>query len=169
MKNPKLDQSLPFHLDGGSPGKFDAPLNKLEKILIKLSQKKILVYEFLEIFFNSSVYIVLVEDQLPGSGDRTTLVQNPTTFSLQHSDYNSICFYSHPSRIQPTTEKFPEFKYECKVVAGDFIFGIENDIGITINPYWDINFEWSKQQVAGMEKMIKRTEPDSSCDKGYKQ
>ncbi len=69
-----------------------------------------------------------------------------------------------PSRIQPTTKRFPEFKNEFKVRAGDFMFGIRGNVGLTINPYWDLNFEWTNKQISEMKKVLKRGRPEDFSD-----
>lgn len=167
MTDLQEQQPPTFHLDGGPPGVFGAAQNPLEVKIIELYQQKASVPEFLEAFFNSTAYIVLPEGQLEASEGRTRLAPHATPFSLKHPDYHSLCFYTHRSRIQLTTAKFAEFECEYAVPVGDFILGIEADVGITINPYWDINFEWSSQQVAGIKKMLKRvTPPDSTCGSG---
>ena len=36
-------------------------------------------------------------------------------------------------------------------------------MGVAINPYWDINFEWSNHQLAAMKEQMKRQTPEPDC------
>lgn len=163
MASSEQDRSSPLRLGGGPPRTFADPQNEFEEALIQLSRKELPVQKFLEKFFNSSVYVLLPEGQVTNIGDQVKLVPHPRVFALERPGHDSVCVYSHPSRAHPTRELYPDFKFEYEVTAGTFLFGIEGSVGVAINPYWDINFEWSNHQLAAMKEQMRRQTPEPDC------
>jgi hypothetical protein len=151
----KLASPTPIALGKGNPGVFDEPKNELEKAIIAVRNRELPAPKFIEYFLNSTVYVAVPAGQFQKTEKGISLVQNPTLFTITYPEYTCLCFYSHESRLKPTYDQFPDFKYAVAICAGDLIIGIQNHIGLVINPYYDINLEWNADQVARIKEMIK--------------
>lgn len=149
----------PARLGKGHPGVFDGPKNQLEVALIAFRTRKIEAPQFLEALFNSEVYVLPLAKDLVGSAEqegKIALSKSPTLFCMTYPEYSALGIYTSPERAKPTCDLHPEFRFATKVQAGDFLLGLTGDFGLVINPYWDVNLEWSNQQFARILAMMKR-------------
>jgi hypothetical protein len=145
----------PIPLGKGNPGIFDEPKNDLERALLAVRNREIPTQKFLEYFLNSQLFVAVPEGQTQKDGDQGKLISNPTLFTITYPEYTALCFYTHESRLKPTSEQFPDFRYAVSLLAGDFILGAAGSFGVVINPYWDVNLEWSSSQIDRLKQMIK--------------
>jgi hypothetical protein len=153
-KEEKKTPPASIPLGKGNPGKFEGPLNPLEQALISLRQREIAAPKFLEYLFNSEVYIAVPEEKLQGSVRGGQLSGTPTLFTITYPTFVCLCFYTHVSRLKPTHDQYPAFRYAVSARAGDILLGIQGNFGLIINPYWDINLEWNAEQVGAIKKML---------------
>ncbi len=138
------------------PGKFDGPENDLERVLVAFRHREIDAPRFLESLFNSQIFVLPKKDDLVSDGGRTALAKDPHLFSITYPEYVAPAIYTSPSRVKPTTDQYPEFRLAVQVHAGQFISGLAGRCGLVINPYWDINSEWSSDQMDRIKGMIRR-------------
>lgn len=154
---PSVVPQEPVRLGKGHPGIFDTPQNPLEVALVAVRARKIQVPQFLEELFNSDVYVLPQAKDLVGEQDgQMILSRSPTLFCVKYPEYSALGIYSSSERAKPTYDLHPDFRFAAKVQAGDFLLGLTGDFGLVINPYWDVNLEWSNQQVARILGMMKR-------------
>lgn len=146
----------PIRLAQGMPGKFEAAENELENKLMAFRHRQIDSTRFLEILFNSEVFVLPQKDSFEQSGDKIVLAKKPTVFCLNYPDHFALAIYTSHTRIKPTTDKYPEFRFAATVHAGDFLSNIASRSGLVINPYWDINLEWNPNQVEQIKGMLRR-------------
>ena len=145
----------PIPLGKGHPGTFDEPKNDLERALLAARNREISAQQFLEYFLNSNVLVAVPDGQIVKESDQVKLISNPTLFTITYPEYVALCFYTHESRLKPTNDQFPDFRYAVSLVAGDFILNAAGSFGVVINPYWDVNLEWSAAQIDRLNQMIK--------------
>lgn len=146
-----------MRLAKGNPGTFDAPKNSLEVALVAMRTRQIGIPRFLEELFNGNAYVLpLLKDLNGGDNGEFTLSQNPTLFCMTCPEYVALAIYTSPERAKPTFDLHPEFRFAAKVEAGDFLLGLTGRTGLVINPYWDVNMEWSDRQFAQIRAMMKR-------------
>lgn len=154
---PPLPAREPMRLGKGNPGIFDKPLNPLEEALIAARQRGISMMEFFGFFLNSSAYVLVPEVRAGESrGGSLTLSRDTSLFSITYPEYTCLCFYSSIERTKPTLEMYPDFKYAVKVTAGNLVSSLKEGAGLIINPYWDVNLEWTAEQVTYIRKAIVR-------------
>lgn len=116
-------------------------------------RREIDVYQFIEAFFTSCLYVFVPEGQFTGMPEQPRLVSNPKLFAIVEPTVTFVALFTSPERGAPVREHYPEFRYAVAVDAGDFIMALTPSTGLIINPYWDINFEWSPEQVAGIKNI----------------
>ena len=148
----------PIRHGKGHPGTFEGPKNRLEEALIAMRTRKIETTRFLEELFNSQIYVLPQAKDLVSSSEKVTLSKSPTLFCMNYPEYSAIALYTSPERAKPTCDLHPDFRYATEVHAGDFLSSLKGDFGLVINPYWDVNVEWSNQQVARILAMLKKDE-----------
>ena len=140
-----------------APNRLDEPKNDFERAMLAKHRREIDVHRFIETLFNSSLYILVPEGQFTGTADQPRLVSNPTLFSIIEPTVTFLAFFSSPERATPVREHYPDFRYAVAVHAGDFIMSLAPGAGLVINPYWDINFQWSPEQVAGIKNLLTKS------------
>ena len=117
-------------------------------------RREIDVNQFIEVLFNSTLYVFAPEGQFTGTPVQPRLVSNPRLFAIIEPTVTFLAFFSSPERVTPVREHYPEFRYAVAVHAGDFIMSLAPGAGLVINPYWDINFQWSPEQVTGIKNLL---------------
>lgn len=153
-KEEKVVTPPPIRTGKGHPGTFEGPVNDLERAIVAVRNRDLPTPKFIEYFLNANAFVAVPEGQFEKTEDGVKLVRNPTLFTVSYPEYTCIAFYSDESRLKPTSDQFPEFRYAVSVCVGDLVMGIPSSFGLIINPYWDVNLEWNAQQVAGIKKMI---------------
>jgi hypothetical protein len=146
----------PMKLGTGMPGKFERAVNDLELALVACRERRNQIPQFLEILFNSSVFVLPRHDSFEGDGDAIRLKASPHLFSITYPEYVALAFYTSPERAKPTSDRFPDFRFAAQVHAGDFLSGLQGRVGLVINPYWDINLEWDAAQMDRIRQMMRR-------------
>lgn len=145
-----------MRLAQGMPGKFTGPENDLERALVAFRQRQLDAPRFLESLFNSPIYVLPRKDDLLPEGEPSRLAKNPHLFSITYPEYVALAIYTSLTRTKPTTDQYPEFRFAVEVHAGEFLAGLAGRCGLIINPYWDINIEWTADQMDHIKKMIRR-------------
>ena len=143
----------------GHPGTFDYPKNSLEEALIAFRERRLDAPSFLEELLNSEVYVLPLQGDLirrSSEGGGPTLSKNPTLFCMNYPKYSAIGLFTASERATPICKLHPEFRIATAVQAGRFLLGLEGDFGIVINPYWDVNIEWTNEQVQQILGMVRR-------------
>ncbi len=151
----KKDADRPKPKAEGYSTNFGKPQNELEEHIFNFRNREIEAQTFILNFLNSFAYVCTKEGQFKNENGQIQLVQNPFLFTITNPNYASLCFYSENNRINPTVEKYPEFKYAVKVRAGDLIMGLQPGMGIILNPYWEVNLEWNPSQIEQIKAMVK--------------
>jgi hypothetical protein len=156
---PPLPAKEPMKTGKGHPGTFDAPKNPLEESLIAFRERRLEATRFLEELLNSEIYVLplhsdIVESSSEGGG--LALSKTPTIFCMNYPEYAAIGLFTAPERAKPTCDLHPEFRFATAVQAGSFLLGLKGDFGIVLNPYWDVNIEWTNEQVRRILGMIRR-------------
>ncbi len=147
----------PVRIGKGHPGVFDGPKNQLEVALVAVRARTLGTPQFLEELFNSEVYVLpLAKDFVGEQGGKLVLSKSPTLFCMNYPEYSALGVYTSEERAKPTCDLHSEFRFAAQVQAGEFLLGLREDFGLIINPYWDVNLEWSNQQVARILAMMKR-------------
>lgn len=147
----------PMRLAQGMPGKFEGPENELEQMVVAFRQRQIDAPRFLGILFNSQVFVLPQKDSFEQSEDKKIVLRkDPHLFSITYPEYVALAIYTSKTRIKPTMDKFPDFRFSATVHAGDFLSNIVSRSGLVINPYWDINLEWNPGQMEQIKGMIHR-------------
>ena len=156
-KPPVVEKKVPMRKGTGNPGTFDAIENELEKSFIAFREREISVQQFLEVLLNSKAYVLVPEGQFSVTEDGTpSLKEDPHIFCITNPEYVTLCVYTSNKRCNPTIDKYPEFRYAVQTQVGDLIMGIQNKIGLVINPYWDVNTEWTPDQVQSIKEMFNK-------------
>ncbi len=155
-KPKKTDSEVPppIPLGKGHPGAFDEPKNDLEVALLAVRSRQLETPKFIEFLFNANVFLAVPEGQFDRIDGTLKLKENPTVFTVTYPEYTALAIYTHESRLKPTHTQFPEFRYAISICAGNFILSASNPFGLVINPYWDVNLEWSANQITQIKKMI---------------
>ncbi len=151
----KQPSPAPIPPGKGNPGIFDEPKNDLEKAIIAVRNRELPTPKFIEYFLKSTAYVAVPAGQFQRTEKGNSLIQNPTLFTITYPEYTCLCFYSHESRLKPTYDQFPDFRYAVSIGAGDLILGSQNNFGVVINPYYDISLEWNPVQVTKIKEMAK--------------
>lgn len=152
-----VEKKAPIALGKGNPGVFDGPKNDLERALLAVRNREMETLDFLEYLLNSNVFIAVPDGQFREDGGEMKLVGNPILFSMCYEKYTAVAVFTHQSRIDPVQRLHPEFHYAVEMPAADIILkgsGLSGSFGLAINPYWDVNLEWSAEQMDGLREMI---------------
>lgn len=128
--------------------------NKIEEKVLAYQRRDMDGKEFIKLFLESNFYVIGTKDQFVIEDGVARLAKNPKLFSLHFPEYSVLCLYTHNSRINPTLEKFPEYKYAANIKIGEFIKNSNINTGIAINPFWDKNVEFSPEHVNLMREML---------------
>jgi len=137
-----------------APNCFADPTNEFERAILAKHRREIDAKQFIEVLFNSTLYVFAPEGQFTGTLEQPSLVSNPRLFAIIEPTVTFLAFFSSPERVTPVGENYPEFRYAVAVHAGDFIMSLAPGVGLIINPYWDINFQWSPEQLAGIKNLL---------------
>jgi hypothetical protein len=137
-----------------APNRFADPANDFERAMLAKHRREIDVHRFIEVLFNSSVYVLAPEGQFTGTSERPRLVANPRPFCIIDPKVTFLALFSSSERATPVRAHYPEFRYAVALHAGDFIMSLAPGAGLIINPYWDINFQWTPEQVAGIKSLV---------------
>ena|SRR5262245_12444397 len=134
---------------------FAEPLNEFERYLLAFHRREIPIQKFLEEFFNAKVFLLCDHDPSKSGAPGVPTAEKPMLYSIVTPDAKFLAMFSDLERARAV--KDPAFKFAVAVLAGEFFMGFETGgIGLALNPYWDINFHWSPEQLAGIKGTISR-------------
>lgn len=138
-----------------APNHITEPLNEFERYLVAFHRREIRIQKFLEEFFNAQVYLLCDKEQFRFGDQGASVTEKPTLYSIITPDTKFLAMFSHIERAKAV--KDPAFRFAVQVLAGEFFMGFETgSVGLALNPYWDINFHWSPQQLASIVGTIRR-------------
>ena len=121
-----------------------------------LRARQIDVPSFLEELFNSNIFVVPKKEDIVASDTGFSLGKNPHLFSITYPEYVALGLYTSPERAKPTSEQYPEYRFAIEVHAGEFLMSLGGDFGIVLNPYWDVNIEFSNVVFQRVLTMMRR-------------
>ena len=145
-----------MRLAKGHPGTFDEPRTQLELALMAFRARQIDASRFLEDLFNSQVFVLPKREDINPGDEGFKLAKNPHLFSITYPEYVALGLYTHQDRMKPTCDQYPEFRFGVEVQAGEFLMDLQSDFGVVLNPYWDVNIEWSNEQMRRIVAMVRR-------------
>ena len=139
-----------------APNHFAAPLSDFEHYILAFHRREIPIQKFLEEFFNAQVFVLSDHEQFSFGDQGASLAQKPRLFSIIQPEVTFLTMFSHADRARPVQDKHPDMRFALQLHAGEFLMGLASDIGLALNPYWDINFHWSPKQLSAIKETMKR-------------
>jgi hypothetical protein len=116
---------------------IDEPLNELETNLLACMSGQMSREEFLTLFVNSALYIMVDGEPVGDTlGDRKPLV-----VAMSPDAPRLLAVFSAPQRAQTIIEKFGEFTYPIMVNAQWALDTLGPQMGIAFNPGCHFGFE----------------------------
>ena len=136
--------------DTGKSPKGDEICNELEQSLAGVMEGTVSKEEFLKLFLNSNLYILLDGEPVGGVlGDRVPMVFAPSAESER-----MIAVFSSPLRTAAMTAKFAEYQFPVLVDTAWVLNHVGPTTGIALNPGCALGFEMASSGAQQLKKAL---------------
>ena len=126
------------------------PRNELERKLVATHEGHMTQDSFIKELFDEQIFMPVLDDATGIQGLQRSSKAKPLTIQ-EEGGANVLILFTSPERAKPFVQHFPG--YEKGGLLTEFSWVVERidgNVGIAINPGWDVGIDFDPEMVATM-------------------
>lgn len=130
------------------------PRNELERKLMATHEGRLAQDDFIKGLFDEQIFMPVLDDDTGIQGLQRSSKAKPLTIE-EEGGTNVLILFTSPERAKPFVQHFPG--YEKGGLLTEFSWVVERidgNVGIAINPGWDVGIDFDPAMVAAMAGSI---------------